>query len=52
MGQGGSGLGLSVSYNIVTSILDGQISVHSVVGAGTTFVLDLPLMAQQHEDSE
>jgi signal transduction histidine kinase/tetratricopeptide (TPR) repeat protein len=52
MGQGGSGLGLSVSYNIVTSILDGQISVYSVVGAGTTFVLDLPLVAQQHEDLE
>ena len=53
MGQGGSGLGLSISYNIVTSILNGQILVQSVVGGGSTFTLDLPLVApiKQH-DSE
>ncbi len=45
MGQGGSGLGLSISYNIVTSILDGQILVQSVEGEGSTFTLDLPLVA-------
>jgi signal transduction histidine kinase len=50
LGQGGSGLGLSISYNIVTSLLGGQISVAS--GAdGTTFTLDLPLTAPAHEDS-
>ncbi|AZP11919.1 ATP-binding protein [Undibacterium parvum] len=43
LGQGGSGLGLNICYNIVTSILNGQISVHSEVGAGTRFSLDLPL---------
>ncbi|HEY8025525.1 MAG TPA: tetratricopeptide repeat-containing sensor histidine kinase [Burkholderiaceae bacterium] len=53
MGQGGSGLGLSISYNIVTSILDGHILVQSAVGIGSTFTLDLPLVAplKQH-DSE
>lgn len=51
MGQGGSGLGLSISYNIVTSILDGQIGVQSVLGSGTTFTLDLPLVAPQQPDS-
>jgi signal transduction histidine kinase len=45
MGQGGSGLGLSISYNIVTSILDGQILVQSEEGRGSTFTLDLPLVA-------
>ncbi len=44
LGQGGSGLGLSISYNIVTSVLGGQIAVHSAPG-GTTFTLDLPLSA-------
>ncbi|UUZ49936.1 HAMP domain-containing histidine kinase [Massilia sp. B-10] len=29
LGQGGSGLGLSISYNIVTSLLGGQITVDS-----------------------
>jgi signal transduction histidine kinase len=47
MGRGGSGLGLSICYNIVTSIFDGQIHVQSVVGSGTTFILDLPLEAPQ-----
>lgn len=43
LGQGGSGLGLNVTYNIVTSILGGQIKVESVVGQGTSFTLNLPL---------
>ena len=44
-GQGGSGLGLSISYNIVTSILHGQLSVKSKPGEGTCFTLLLPLEA-------
>lgn len=43
LGQGGSGLGLNICYNIVSSILNGQISVDSEVGSGTRFTLDLPL---------
>jgi signal transduction histidine kinase len=46
LGQGGSGLGLSISYNIVTSLLGGQITVHSSP-AGTVFTLDLPLVAPE-----
>ncbi|MEN9866370.1 MAG: hypothetical protein RL748_1960 [Pseudomonadota bacterium] len=45
MGQGGSGLGLSISYNIVTSLLNGSIRVESIPGQGTSFTLDLPLQA-------
>ncbi len=50
LGQGGSGLGLSISYNIVTSLLGGQIGVASGP-EGTTFTLDLPLTAPAHEDA-
>jgi ligand-binding sensor domain-containing protein/signal transduction histidine kinase len=43
MGQGGSGLGLNIAYNIVTSLLGGAIRVDSTPGHGTRFTLDLPL---------
>lgn len=41
--KGNKGLGLSISYNIVTSLLNGQIQVESRLGAGTRFTLDLPV---------
>jgi signal transduction histidine kinase len=46
MGQGGSGLGLCIVYNIVTGILNGRIEVFSTVAAGSTgtaFHIDIPL---------
>ena len=49
LGQGGSGLGLSISYNIVTSLLGGHISVVSSAQNGTCFTLDLPLTAPQQD---
>jgi signal transduction histidine kinase len=48
LGQGGSGLGLSISYNIITSLMGGQISVHTSP-QGTTFTLDLPLTAPENK---
>ncbi len=45
MGRGGTGLGLNIAYNIVTTLLGGTIRVESGVGEGTAFVLDLPLRA-------
>ncbi len=45
LGQGGSGLGLSISYNIVTALLGGQVAVASSAHDGTSFTLDLPLCA-------
>ncbi len=45
LGQGGSGLGLHIVYNLVTGLLGGAIAVHSVPGHGTAFLLELPLIA-------
>jgi signal transduction histidine kinase len=45
MGQGGTGLGLNIAYNIVTTLLQGGIQVESSPGQGTVFILDLPLRA-------
>ena len=42
LGQGGSGLGLNIVFNIVTRLLGGSINVHSAAGEGTTFVILLP----------
>jgi signal transduction histidine kinase len=47
LGQGGSGLGLNISYNIVTELLGGQIVVQSVPMQGTCFLIDFPLIAPQ-----
>jgi signal transduction histidine kinase len=51
-GQGGSGLGLSIIFNIVTSLLHGLIHVDSALGKGTVFTLDLPLNAPIHVDDD
>ena len=49
MGQGGSGLGLSIVYAMVTKTLGGTIAVESTVGEGTVFTLDLPKNSPQGE---
>ena len=41
-GQGGSGLGMHVVYNLVTQLLKGSIRVDSVPEAGATFEIFLP----------
>ncbi|MFJ7565608.1 AAA family ATPase [Herminiimonas sp. NPDC097707] len=41
-GSGGSGLGLNIIHNLVTGSLQGQISVESQMGAGTTFIVRFP----------
>lgn len=42
MGQGGSGLGLSVAYNLATGTLQGTLSVQSTPGQGSCFRLEFP----------
>lgn len=45
MGQGGTGLGLNISWNIVTTLLGGSVRVESSPGQGAAFILELPLRA-------
>jgi two-component system, NtrC family, sensor kinase len=45
LGQGGSGLGLNIVYNLVANVLGGSIRVESKLGQGTTFILQLNLSA-------
>ena len=45
LGQGGSGLGLNIVYNLVTKTLGGHIRVDSPPGRGACFVLRLPRIA-------
>ena len=51
IGQG-TGLGLSVSYFIVTNNHKGQMEVHSTLGQGTCFTLRLPLAGSQLPPNE
>jgi PAS domain S-box-containing protein len=46
MGQGGSGLGMNIVYNIVTGVLRGTIHIESEPGAGTLIVLTLPRIVE------
>ena len=47
LGQGGSGLGLYIVYNLVTGVLGGTIEVASSPGCGASFTLTLPLTAPE-----
>ncbi len=45
-GQGGSGLGLHIIYNLVTQKMAGAIRCESAVGVGTRFIIEVPLQVQ------
>ncbi|MFY7864203.1 sensor histidine kinase [Roseateles sp.] len=45
LGQGGSGLGLSIAHTLICGLLGGQIAVRSEQGQGTCFTITLPLKA-------
>lgn len=45
LGQGGSGLGLSIAFNIATGMLGGTLELTSAEGKGTTFMVVLPRVA-------
>ncbi len=51
IGQGGTGLGMTIVENLVYKTLGGSIDVRSQIGKGTEFILLLPVSAPQlHED--
>ncbi len=47
-GQGGSGLGMSVVSNLVTSTLNGRVGIESEVGRGTAVWFEFPKVAPDH----
>lgn len=47
LGQGGSGLGMHIVYNLATKILGGKITLHSRPNEGTRIHLLLPRQAPQ-----
>jgi two-component system NtrC family sensor kinase len=51
-GQGGTGLGLNIVYNLVAKQFGGTISVRSTVGTGTRFTLRIPRVAPQTDGAE
>jgi PAS domain S-box-containing protein len=50
MGQGGSGLGMNIVYNIVTGVLKGKIEIESAPDKGTLITITLPLRVPVQED--
>jgi signal transduction histidine kinase len=50
MGQGGSGLGMNIVYNLVTGVLRGTIHVESELGKGTTVIMTLPRQVPAREE--
>lgn len=45
MGQGGSGLGLHLVYNLTTAMLGGTITIDSTLGEGTRVRIEIPTQA-------
>lgn len=50
-GQGGSGLGTSIIYKLVTETLQGQISCSSELGVGTMFTITIPVCLSLEQGS-
>jgi len=49
-GQGGSGLGMNIVYNIVTNMLGGSVTLQSTLGKGTTICVTLPMRLQDNAE--
>lgn len=47
--QGGSGLGLHISHNVITQTLQGSINLLSAENQGSTFTLNIPLIIQDNK---
>ncbi|MCE3263288.1 MAG: hypothetical protein K0R43_2367 [Pseudoduganella sp.] len=49
MGNGGTGLGMNIVYNIVTGVMGGRITVESVPGEGSTVRMIVPASSPQRD---
>ncbi|XLZ73017.1 ATP-binding protein [Massilia sp. SR12] len=49
MGNGGTGLGMNIVYNIVTGVMGGRIVIDSTLGAGTTVRMVVPNISPQRD---
>ncbi len=49
MGQGGSGLGMNIVYNLVTGMLGGTIEIESSTEHGTTVTIKVPRKAPKRD---
>lgn len=47
-GQGGTGLGLHIVYNLVTQQLKGNIKCESKPGMGTMFIIQIPICSKNY----
>jgi signal transduction histidine kinase len=52
MGQGGSGLGMNIVYNVVTGMLGGSIGIASTPGNGTSVTIMMPKSAPDQHGAE
>ncbi|MES2898606.1 MAG: CHASE domain-containing protein [Pseudomonadota bacterium] len=52
MGQGGSGLGMNIVYNIVTGVLGGTIALESSAEHGTSVTIRMPRRAPQRDTDD
>jgi signal transduction histidine kinase len=51
-GEGGSGLGLHIVWNLATQVLAGSIKCESTPGGGTSFELRFPMVLANSDDAD
>jgi signal transduction histidine kinase len=51
-GQGGSGLGMHIVYNLVTHTLKGSVACESEVGVYSRFLIKIPTSIEQSSEME
>ena len=51
-GKGGTGLGMSVVFNLVTQTLKGNIKLESEIGQGVVFIMTFPERWPEHRDDQ
>ena len=49
MGNGGTGLGMNIVYNIVTGVMGGRIAIDSAPGSGTKIRMIIPVSSPQRD---